>query len=180
MYRKMVNEHLVVVAVYVDDLFVTGSNKEVIMEFKQRMASKFDMRDLGLLTYYLGIEVCQHIGGIVLNQRRYALKILEDAGMDKCNMVQTPIEAGLKLSKADGEREVDTSDYRRKIGCIRYLLHTRPNMSYCVGVLSRFMHCPTESHGVAIKQCLRYLRGTTCLPDVPAYAISCAKANGIQ
>ncbi|XP_013678911.1 uncharacterized mitochondrial protein AtMg00810-like [Brassica napus] len=162
-YRKTVDEHLLVVAVYVDDLFVTGSNKGVIIEFKQRMASKFDMSDLGLLTYYLGIEVCQHIGGIVLNQRRYALKILEDAGMDKCNLVQTPMEAGLKLCKADGEREIDASDYRRKIGCLRYLLHTRPDMSYCVGVLSRFMHCPKESHGVAIKQCLRYLRGTTSL-----------------
>ncbi|XP_048599669.1 secreted RxLR effector protein 161-like [Brassica napus] len=83
--------------------------------------------------------------------------------MDKCNLVQTPMEAGLKLSKAAGEREIDASDYRRKIGCLRYMLHTRPDMSYCVGVLSRFMHCPKESHDVAIKKCLRYLRGTTSL-----------------
>ncbi|CAA7059397.1 unnamed protein product [Microthlaspi erraticum] len=135
----------------------------VIEEFKKEMSSKFEMSDLGRLTYYLGIEVQQDSDGITLSQRRYALKILEEAGMMSCNPVHTPMEAGLKLSKATGEKDIDAMAYRKNVGCLRYLLHTRPDLSYCVGVLSRYMQNPKESHGVAMKQCLRYLRGTTTL-----------------
>lgn len=66
-YRKMVNGELLVLAVYVDDLFVTGTSVSVIEEFKNEMSSKFEMSDLGKLSYYLGTEVQQHKGGINLN-----------------------------------------------------------------------------------------------------------------
>ncbi|CAA7041400.1 unnamed protein product [Microthlaspi erraticum] len=127
------------------------------------MSSKFEMNDLGKLTYYLGIEVQQDKECITLSQKRYALKILEEAGMEDCNPVHTPMEAGLKLSKATEEKDIDATTYRKLVGCLRYLLHTRPDLSYCVGVLSRYMQNPKESHGAAMKQCLRYLRGTTTL-----------------
>ena len=160
-YRKTINGDLLCVAVYVDDLFVTGTNMRVIDNFKQEMATKFEMSDLGKLSYYLGIEVNQHEDGITLNQSRYALKILEEAGMSDCNAVQIPMDSGLKLSKSEGEREIDATNYRKTIGCFRYLLHTRPDLSYCIGVLSRYMQSPRESHGIAMKQCLRYLKGST-------------------
>ena len=160
-YRKMVKGELLVVAVYVDDLFVTGTCKKLIDEFKDGMSKKFDMSDLGRLTYYLGMEVCQSDWGITLNQSRYALRILEEAGMSKCNPTQSPMEIGLNLSKAEEEKEIDATRFRKQIGCLRYLLHTRPDLSFVVGVLSRYMHSPRESHGVALKQCLRYLQGST-------------------
>ncbi|KAG7559183.1 Integrase catalytic core [Arabidopsis thaliana x Arabidopsis arenosa] len=162
-YRKEVGKHLLVIAVYVDDLFVTGTNLKIIKEFKEEMSSKFEMSDLGKLTYYLGIEVIQHNEGIALNQHRYALKILEEAGMRDCNPVHTPMETGLKASKSEHEKEVDATSYRKNVGCLRYLLHTRPDLSYCVGILSRYMQSPRESHAVAMKRCLRYLKGTTSL-----------------
>ena len=93
------------VAVYMDDIFVTGTSKKNIDEFKKSMSSKFEMSDLGKLSYYLGIEVCQHEDGITLNQSRYATKILKNAGMIKCNPVHTPMELGSKFSKAEDERE---------------------------------------------------------------------------
>lgn len=80
-YRKVVNNQLLVVDVYVDDLFVNGTDKKVIDEFKHGMALKFNMSDIEKLTYYLGIEVYQHAGGIRLNQKRYTTRILEEAGM---------------------------------------------------------------------------------------------------
>ena len=61
-YRKTISCEFLLVAVYVDDLFVTGTNITIIEEFKGEMASKFDMSNLGKLTYYLGIEVCQQKG----------------------------------------------------------------------------------------------------------------------
>ncbi|XP_033138570.1 uncharacterized protein LOC103844422 isoform X1 [Brassica rapa] len=160
-YRRLVHGDLLVVAVYVDDLFITGANVQHIIDFKKEMSAQFEMSDLGKLTYYLGIEVTQHQGGITLSQKNYAEKILEEAGMKDCNLAHTPMDSGLKLSKSEEERSIDATGYRRNIGCLRYLLHTRPDLSYCVGVLSRYMQDPKESHGAAMKQCLRYLRGTT-------------------
>ena len=160
-YRRLVQDDLLVVAVYVDDLFITGSNVQHIVEFKKEMSAQFEMSDLGRLTYYLGLEVSQHQGGITLSQKSYAERILEEAGMKDCDLAHTPMDSGLKLSKAEEEKSIDATGYRRNIGCLRYLLHTRPDLSYCVGVLSRYMQDPKESHGAAMKQCLRYLRGTT-------------------
>ena len=157
------NQELLVVVVYVDDLLVTGSSLRLIQEFKLEMAEKFEMSDLGLLTYYLGIEVCQYDGGIILKQDRYAHRILEETGMSSCNMTHCPMEMNAKFSKAVEEKNIDEREYRRAIGCLRYLLHTRPDLSFSVGVLSRYMQSPKESHGAALKQILRYLRGSCSL-----------------
>ncbi|KAG7559072.1 Reverse transcriptase RNA-dependent DNA polymerase [Arabidopsis thaliana x Arabidopsis arenosa] len=132
----------------------------MITEFKREMSSKFEMSDLGKLSYYLGIEVHQHKDGITLSQERYASKILEEAGMSDCNASQSPMDQSVKLSKNKKEGLIDETNYRRTIGCLRYLLHTRPDLSFSVGMLSRYMQEPKESHGTALKQVLRYLKGT--------------------
>ena len=163
LYRREDKSGLLVVVVYVDDLLVAGSSITMINEFKADMAAKFEMSDLGKLTYYLGIEVDQFDGGIALRQNRYALKILEESGMSECNATHIPMEFNVKMSKALKEKNVDEREYRRQIGCLRYLLHTRPDLSYSVGVLSRYMRDPKVSHGAALKQILRYLRGTVSL-----------------
>lgn len=113
LYRKKEQEYLVVVAVYVDDLLITGSSVTKINEFKRGMAAKFDMTDLGRLSYYLGIEVTQRKGSIILSQEKYAAKILEGAGMKGCNASHIPMDTGLKLGKAEEERSVDEGEYRR-------------------------------------------------------------------
>lgn len=160
LYRRKDRNHFLIVAVYVDDLLVTGSNVKMIIEFKEQMATKFEMSDLGRLTYYLGIEVLQTNGCIMLRQERYAIKILEEAGLSECNASQVPMDLNIKLSRSPRERSIDEKLYRRSIGCLRYLLHTRPDLAFSVGVLSRYMQEPKESHGAALKQVLRYLRGT--------------------
>ena len=163
LYRKEMNNELLVVVVYVDDLLVTGTSLKLIDVFKQEMATKFEMSDLGMLTYYLGIEVIQKEDGIVLKQDRYARRILEETGMASCNPTHIPMEMNSKFSKAVDERSVDEKEYRRSIGCLRYLIHTRPDLSFSVGVLSRYMQEPKESHAAALKQVIRYLRGTCTL-----------------
>lgn len=139
---------------------MTGSSLSLIHEFKKEMSKKFEMSDLGLLTYYLGIEVEQGRDGIILRQDQYARKILEETGMDLSNHTHVPMEMNAKFSKALNEKKIDEREYRRSIGCLRYLLHTRPDLSYSVGVLSRYMQEPKTSHGAALKQVLRYLQGT--------------------
>lgn len=89
-YTRKVGTEVIIIAVYVDDLLVTGSSSLVIKEFKEQMGCKFDISDLGKLSYYLGIEVEQGNRYIHLKQTGYARKILEKAGMADCNPTKYP------------------------------------------------------------------------------------------
>jgi hypothetical protein len=146
--------------VYVDDMVITGSNLQEIARFKQEMKEKFRMSDLGLLTYYLGMEVKQSSGKITLCQSAYASKLLEKAGMADCNAASVPMEARLKLSKDSRNPPVDATLYRSIVGGLRYLVHSRPDIAFAVGYVSRFMEKPTTEHLSAVKHLLRYIAGT--------------------
>jgi hypothetical protein len=149
--------------VYVDDLVITGGNRDSIARFKRQMMSKFSMTDLGLLSYYLGIEVKQEADGITLCQSGYASRILDKMGMSNCNPSNTPMEHRLKLSKESKSDAVDSTEYRSVVGSLRYLLHTRPDLNFSVGYVSRFMEKPTKEHMMAVKHILRYVKGTVNL-----------------
>lgn len=143
-----------------DDLVITGTDKGLIREFKDQMKMLFKMSGLGLLCYYLGIQVSQTEGEITLHQRSYAEKILEVAGMEECNSSSTPMECRLKLRKEDEGELFDPKLYRSVIGSLRYLVNTRPDIAHAVGIVSRFMETPSTHHWAAVKQILRYIRGT--------------------
>jgi hypothetical protein len=159
MYRRGHGDSLLLLGVYVDDLIITGSAEAEINRFKEEMKARFRMSDLGLLSFYLGIEVQQSSSGITLCQAHYAKRILEMAGMQDCNPAHTPIEERLKLSRDSTAAEVDVTQYRRIIGSLRYLVHTRPDLAFSVGYVSRFMERPTEEHMAAVKRILRYVAG---------------------
>ncbi|KAG6483537.1 hypothetical protein ZIOFF_060185 [Zingiber officinale] len=169
-FKKCIQEHAVytrgegeasiLVGVYVDDLIVTGSSTGRINKFKQQMMTEFEMSDLGLLSYYLGIEVEQQKSRILLRQSTYAKKILSQFKMADCNATKHPMEPKTQLHKDLEGTPVDATEYRRVIGCLRYLLHTRPDLSYPVGMASRYMERPTTMHHKVVKQILRYLKGT--------------------
>ncbi|GJV62296.1 uncharacterized mitochondrial protein-like protein [Tanacetum coccineum] len=144
-----------------DDLFMTGTSFDLINEFKKRMASQFEILDLDELTCYLGIEVSQGKDCVEIKQERYVMKILNEAGMEYCNPALCPMEPGLKFSKAEDESEVEATQYQKMLGYLCYLLPTRPNLTYSVGVVSRYMQSPRTSHARAIKHILCYLKGTT-------------------
>lgn len=150
-----------VVGVYVDDLVITGNRSDDIDSFKAEMARAFRMSDLGLLHYYLGIEVKQSTEGISLSQGAYAAKILEKSGMAGCNPCHVPMEQRLKLSKSSTEPLVDATAYRSIVGSLRYLVNTRPDLAFAVGYVSRFLAEPHEDHLVAVKHILRYVAGTS-------------------
>lgn len=92
---------------FVDDLIFTRNDESMFKEFKQSMMIKFDMTDLGKMSYFLGIEVLQKIYGIFISQRKYAQEVLKRFNMDECNLVQNPVVSGFKLMKdEDGVRIV--------------------------------------------------------------------------
>nr|GEZ35969.1 ribonuclease H-like domain, reverse transcriptase, RNA-dependent DNA polymerase [Tanacetum cinerariifolium] len=145
---------------YQNDLIITGTPKEEVDKFKAQMEEKFKMSDLGLLAYYLGIEVTQTNGDISIKQSAYANKILKEAEMLDCNETLIPMDPGTRLTKITKETMVNSTEYRSLIGYLRYLLHTRPDLSYSVGLLSRFMQEPREQHMKAMRQVLRYVKET--------------------
>jgi hypothetical protein len=145
--------------VYVDDLIIRRARAEDIDAFKREMAARFRMSNLGALSYYLGIEVRQGKQSISLGQRAYAEKLLEHGGMAECKPCATPME-WLKLSKHSTAAKVDVTRYRSIIGGLRYLTHTRPDIAFVVGYVSRFMEDPCEDHWTAVKRQLHYVKRT--------------------
>jgi hypothetical protein len=159
-YRKGVGDSLLVVGVYVDDLIICGPSVVKIEEFKRQMMLTFNMSDLGLLSYYLGMEVTQKEGEILICQSSYAAKILELCHMTGCNPTDTPMEQRIKLTAAKKGTEKDVTRYRSVIGSLRNLVNTRPDLSFAVGLVSRFMEGPNKEHWTAIKRIVRYIEGT--------------------
>jgi hypothetical protein len=145
MYRRSHGDDILLVGVYVDDLVITGSSLTAVEEFKEEMKRVFLMSDVGLLSFYLGIEVRQDAGGITLRQAHYAKKILEMAGMTDCKAAATTMEERLRLSRDSTAEEVDATLYRRIVGSLWYLIHTWPDLTYAVEYVSRFER-PTEEH----------------------------------
>nr|GEX23281.1 ribonuclease H-like domain, reverse transcriptase, RNA-dependent DNA polymerase [Tanacetum cinerariifolium] len=107
-----------------------------------------------------GIEVTQTNGDISIRQSTYANKILKEAGMIDFNETLIPMDPETRLTKASEGKMVNSTEYQSIIGCLRYLLHTRLDLSYSVGLLSRFMQEPRGQHMKAIRQVLRYVKGT--------------------
>nr|GEZ54781.1 ribonuclease H-like domain, reverse transcriptase, RNA-dependent DNA polymerase [Tanacetum cinerariifolium] len=124
------------------------------------MKEIFEMSDLGLLAYYLGIEVTQSKGDISIKQSTYARKILKEAGMLESNETIIPMDPGTRLTKTAEGTMVNSTEYRSLIGCLRYLLHTRTDLSYSVGLLCRFMQEP-EEHDSSYRVNTQEGKGTT-------------------
>ncbi|CAL8150564.1 unnamed protein product [Prunus armeniaca] len=143
--------------IYVDDIVITGNDPIAISALKAFLHRHFHIKDLGDLKYFLGIEVSRSKQGIFLSQRKYALEILKDAKLLGAAPVDFPMEKGLKLSDK-GELLKDPAQYRRLVGRLIYLTITRPDITYSVHVLSRFMHAPRKPHMEAALRILRYLK----------------------
>jgi len=95
MYVKIKNGDILIVCIYVDDLILTGNNPNMFEEFKKAMIKEFEMSDIGLMSYYLGIEVKQKEDGIFISQQRYAKEMLKLFKMDGCKPISTSVECVL-------------------------------------------------------------------------------------
>ena len=120
MYTKL-NEKgkVLIVYMYVDDLIFTGDFG--IEDFKAVMESEFEMADLGLIKFFLGIEVRQSESGIFISQTKYASEVLKRFNMSNCKTASTPVITSLKLSKDDDGSTVDPTLFKRLVGILIYL-----------------------------------------------------------
>ena len=147
---------------YVDDIILTGNDEHLIKEVKKALLSEFDMKDLGDLHFFLGLEIKYTSEGIMLSQQKYARDLIHKAGLDSCNSHITPCQSGVKLLKDSGTplAPSDIPYYRSLVGCLQYLTFTRPDISYSVKTVCQFLHNPTEEHLTAVRRILRYVKGT--------------------
>ena len=120
--------------VYVDDLFLAGNDIHEINSVKQLLHDRFIIKDLGDIKYFLGMEVARSSKGITLFQRKYALELLEDAGLLVAKPASTPIDASLNLQKAGSALFEEASSYKRLISRLLYLTSTRPVLSFAESI----------------------------------------------
>jgi Reverse transcriptase (RNA-dependent DNA polymerase) len=158
MFIQRKGDKIYILVVYVDDIIVTGNDHVEMKRLKANLAKEFEMKDLGELCYFLGIEVVRSKKGVVLSQYKYVLDLLHDTGMLGCRPVNTLIDPNHKLSGEIGD-QVEKGQYQCLIGNLIYLTHTRPDISYAMSVVSRYMHDSRVSHQKAVYQILRYLKG---------------------
>jgi hypothetical protein len=150
---------ITILAVYVDDIIITGDDEVEIKSLKKNLRKQFEVKDLGQLRYFLGIEIARSKKGIVLSLRKYVLDLLSETSMLGCQPASTPIDPNHKLCSESGD-PVNKERYQRLVGRLIYLCHTRPDISYDVSVVSRYMHDPRSGHLEAANQILRYLKGS--------------------
>jgi hypothetical protein len=132
------NDEMVILLLYVDDLFLTGEEK-IIIKCKKKLATEFEMKDLGLMHYFLGLEVWQSPKRIFLNQGKYAIEILKRFDMLECKSMNTPMETKLKLLVDTSSELIDATLYRQIIGLLVYLMNTRPDICFSMNTLSQFL-----------------------------------------
>ena len=160
MFTKKDGIDFTVIVAYVDDLLISGSNHLIISHIKSQLHQAFTIKDLGDLKFFLGIEVHRTSAGILLNQRKYILDLLQDTRMENCKISPFPLPKGLKLSTLTGDLLANPESYRRLIGKLLYLNMTRPDISYSVQQLSQFLSAPRAPHFAAALHVMKYLKGS--------------------
>jgi hypothetical protein len=155
----MNKEGILILVLYVDDLFLIGA-ETMITKCKQNLAKEFEMKDLALMHYFLGLEIWQQKGEIFLGQGKYTVEILKRFGMEDCKPMATPMVTNLKKLSTSESQKVNPTIYRQLIGCLMYLTNTRLDICFAVNTLSQHMVDPRRVHWIATKHILRYLKDT--------------------
>ncbi|GJR68989.1 putative ribonuclease H-like domain-containing protein [Tanacetum coccineum] len=154
LFIKRDKKDIILVQVYVDDIIFGSTNKSWYDEFEALMKSRFQMSSMGELTFFLGLQVNQHKGGIFISQDKYVAEILKKFDLVNVKAAITPME-----TKDEEAFDVYVHLYRSMIGSLMYLTASRPDIMYAVCVCSRFQVTPKTSHLNAVKRIFKYLKG---------------------
>ncbi|KAL1205730.1 Retrovirus-related Pol polyprotein from transposon RE2 [Cardamine amara subsp. amara] len=149
---------IVAVLIYVDDLIITGDDIEGVTSLKKNLKESFDIKDLGELKYFLGIEMTRFEDGLFISQRKYVLDLPTETGKLGSRPAKTPIEEGYQ-DHGEGELFEDVKQYQRLVGKLIYLTITRPDLCFAVNQVSQHMKSPTVYHWNMVERILRYPKG---------------------
>nr|GEW39362.1 retrovirus-related Pol polyprotein from transposon TNT 1-94 [Tanacetum cinerariifolium] len=149
-----------VVQVYVDDIIFGLTNPRYATLFSDLMKSHFEMLMMEEMTFFLGLQVNQSPSGIFINQSNYTNEILNNYGLNTCDIIGTPMDIKDKLDLDQIGTSVDATKYRSMIGALMYLTSSRPDIVRATCLCARYQDPPTEKHLKKVKRIFRYLRGT--------------------
>ncbi|XP_022874276.1 uncharacterized protein LOC111393111 [Olea europaea var. sylvestris] len=152
-------QHIIYHLLYVDDIVLTGNNASLLNGFIRQLHSEFATKDLGSLSYFLGLEVTSSSIGLFLSQTKYTRDILARAQLLDCKPMTTPMAFAQRLS-SNGPPFVDVIFFCSLVGALQYLTITRPDFVYLVNSVSQYLHAPTNDHFQAVKHILQYVKGT--------------------
>ncbi|CAM8905440.1 unnamed protein product [Rhodiola kirilowii] len=158
LFTLTINGEFLIILVYVDEVVITGTSSTLIELVKRFIYDKFQIKDLGLLKYFLGLESARSTAGIFLNQCKYVFDMLDEYQFSDSKPVKTPIETKQNLGLLSAPLLLDASVYRRLVGRLIYLIITWLDLAFPVHVLSQFMQSPTEDHLRAAYRVLRYIK----------------------
>eukprot|EP00253_Pinus_taeda_P008388 PITA_08388 len=159
-YMLRTHDSLLILVLYMDDRLITDSLASAIATVKRALHDTFLMTDMGPLHFFLGLEISQDATGIKLSQAKYARDLLERFRMIDCKPTPTPFLSGVRLEDGGDTPLVYNTLYRQLVGSLLYLAHSRPDLSYVVGAVSRYMQEPHELHWNVAKRILRYVQDT--------------------
>ncbi|KAE9052152.1 Retrovirus-related Pol polyprotein from transposon TNT 1-94 [Phytophthora rubi] len=161
-YTHPTNE--LIVLIYVDDILIGYNDEQVLMHLMQALQSKYQIKDLGDVRWFLGIRINMDTtrGITTLDQTQFASEVLRRFGMDDCRPRKTPLDQGTILYKRAHDEEEDQEDpYRQAVGALLYLARvTRPDIAFAVNQVAAHASSPAKSHWTAVKNILRYIEGT--------------------
>lgn len=160
LFIKKSDTTITIVAVYVDDMIITGSDLPFIQSLKAHLHKVFGIKDLGLLHFFLGFEIGYTESGITLTQAMFTKELLKDLGITDFKKVVTPLPLNLKLSVDTGDIYPDASFDQTLVGKLNFLTNTRPDLAFTVQSLSQFMHSPRMHHFDALQHVLHYVANT--------------------
>lgn len=164
LYYKSGKSSNVYICVYVDDIALAARSKTDLEEVKQQLQSRFDIRDLGEVSHFLGMQITRNRRdrSLKLTQQRMTAELVSKYGMSSAKPRSTPLATSAQLTKSDGTPlDKEAHPYSELIGSLLYLsVCTRPDIAQAVGALARYMSAPTTAHWSAAKEVVRYLAGT--------------------
>ncbi|BBH07344.1 hypothetical protein Prudu_019255 [Prunus dulcis] len=141
LFVKKTEVAVVILLLYVDDIIITGSDPSLVTSVIQALSEVFELKDLGKLKYFLGLEVQYHSGGkIFVNQAKYARDLIKKASMDTCKPCSTPSKPHHQVLKDEGTPLPNPTLFRSIVGALQYLTFTRPDIAFAVNTVCQFMH----------------------------------------
>ena len=141
-------------------MIITSDDTTGIRDLQKFLNQQFEMKDLGTLSYFLGLEVTSSSDGYYLSQAKYASDLLSKAGLIDSKTISTPLELNAKLNATDGEPLLDATLYRQLVGSLIYLTVTHPDLVYIVHLVSQCMSAPCSTHYTTVFHILQYIKGT--------------------
>ncbi|GJW32041.1 retrovirus-related pol polyprotein from transposon TNT 1-94 [Tanacetum coccineum] len=155
LFTRKIGKHILLVQIYVDDIIFASTDPKACDIFSNDMSSKFQMSMMGQMSFFLGLQVSQSLGGIFINHSKFALEILWKFGMDSCDPVDTPMVDRLKLDEDLLRTLVDQTHFRSMVGSLMYLTASRPDLVFAVCMCTRYQESPTKKYLEALKRVVK-------------------------